>query len=214
MDMTNNTRPKKSKSIDQILKSKRPGIKLDLGCGACKQGKDWIGMDIRQEPGVDIVHNLEQFPYPLPDNSCSMVLASHVLEHMTPNSVDPRLAGLIDLLIEKKVLSAKDVYNKVGRHHVFGIFMTMMDEIWRILEVGGQFAFVVPYAGSPGFFQDPTHVNNINEATPFYFDPEHQSGLWRIYKSKPWKIEVNIWNANGVLEVVMSKRDDKNYGTN
>lgn len=201
-------RNNKNKPISKLLKEKNRGIKLDIGCGANKQGPDWVGMDLRPEPGVDIVHNLEQFPYPIPDDSCSLVTASHVLEHISPAQVDPRLSGLIDLLIGKKVISKKDAFKAFGEHHIFGIFMSMIDEIWRITKVGGQFAFVVPYAGSPGFHQDPSHQKNINEATPFYFDPEHHSGLWNIYKPKPWKIEVNTWNANGVLEVVMSKREN------
>ena len=200
----------KTKSIAEILKENNQGIKLDIGCSGYKH-KGFVGMDIRPEPGVDIVHNLEQFPYPLPDNSCSIILASHVLEHMNPASPDPKLTGLIDLLIEKKVITKKQAMDKFGEHHIFGTFLTMMDEFWRILKVGGQLTFVVPYAGSPGFWQDPTHINPINEATPMYFDPEHMSSFWFVYKPKPWMIELTEWNSNGVLEVVMSKRDIKPY---
>lgn len=198
-----------AKSISQILKENRQGIKLDIGCSGHKH-KGFVGMDIREQPGVDIVHNLEQFPYPLPDGSVSQIIASHVLEHMNPATPPPQLTGLIDLLIEKKVITKKEAFEKFGDHHVFGTFLTMMDEMWRILQVGGQLAFVVPYAGSPGYWQDPTHINPINEATLFYFDPEHMSRLWHVYKPKPWSIEMTSWNSN-LLEVVMSKRDIKPY---
>lgn len=203
------SRNAKLKPISQILKENNQGIRLDIGCSGHKH-PGFVGLDIRAEKGVDIVHNLEQFPYPLPDNSCSQIIASHVLEHMNPASPDPRLVGLIDLLIEKKVITKAQAFKKFGEHHVFGTFMTMMDEMWRILKPGGQLAFVVPYAGSPGYWQDPTHINPINEATPMYFDPEHQSNLWTVYKPKPWKIEMTTWNAN-LLEVVMSKRDIAPY---
>ena len=198
----------------QILKENNQGIKLDIGCSGYKH-KGFVGMDIRPEPGVDIVHNLEQFPYPLPDDSCSIILASHVLEHMNPASPDPKLTGLIDLLIEKKVITQKQAFDKFGEHHIFGTFLTMMDEFWRILKVGGQLTFVVPYAGSPGFWQDPTHCNGCNEVTWAYFDPlePHTGGaLYRIYKPKPWKIQTLTWEPMANMEVVLQKRrPDRSY---
>jgi hypothetical protein len=72
-------------------------------------------------------------------------------------------------------------------------------------------AIIVPYAGSPGYWQDPTHCNPCSETTWAYFDPEEprsQGGLWRIYKPKPWKIELLNWNAMGNLEVILRKRGD------
>ena len=72
----------------------------------------------------------------------------------------------------------------------------------------------VPYAGSQGYFQDPTHCNPCNEVTWAYFDPLDRSGLWGIYKPKPWKIIADSlsWNVNGNMEVVLEKRlIDKSY---
>lgn len=208
--MKNNKTSRNAKSISQIIKENSQGISLDIGCSGYKT-KGFIGLDMREAPGVDIVHNLEKFPYPLPDESCSRIIASHLLEHINPASPDPKLTGLIDLLLKKKVISKKEAMEYIGKHHIFGTFLTMMDELWRISKVDGQLAFVVPYAGSPGYWQDPTHINPINEATPFYFDPEHESRLWHVYKPLPWAIEVNTWNSTGLLEVVMSKRDIRPY---
>lgn len=61
------------------------GIKLDIGCGENKQ-PNFVGMDIRKLNNVDIIHNAQQFPYPLPDNCCLMVLLSHVWEHIEPKN--------------------------------------------------------------------------------------------------------------------------------
>lgn len=194
-----------TKKIEALLQEHNLGIKLDIGCGANKQD-GFVGMDVRELPGVDIVHNMEQFPFPLPDESCSMVVASHVLEHVNPASTDPRLVGLFKLLLDKKVITKKEVDENIGEYETFGVFMSFMNEVWRITQKGGRFAFVVPYAGSTGYFQDPTHLNPINEATMAYFDPLDTSGLWNIYKPKPWKIITSPWNANGNLEVVLEKR--------
>ena len=63
--------------------AKHKGIRLDIGCGANKQ-KGFIGMDKRKLPGVDLVHDLEKFPYPLPNTVCQIIVASHIVEHIKP----------------------------------------------------------------------------------------------------------------------------------
>jgi methyltransferase family protein len=68
--------------IRRLLESKK-AVKLDLGCGPSKQA-DFVGIDTRPLPGVDIVHDLEQFPWPLPDNCAQFVLMSHFFEHVKP----------------------------------------------------------------------------------------------------------------------------------
>lgn len=55
--------------------------KLNLGCGLDIR-KGYVNADILPNPGVDIVHNLNKFPYPFPDNSFDEVYTSHVLEHL------------------------------------------------------------------------------------------------------------------------------------
>lgn len=71
------------KSVLELLKKNNKGIQLDIGCGGNKQ-KGFVGMDIRAIDGVDIVHDVEQTPYPLPNECCSVVLASHIIEHICP----------------------------------------------------------------------------------------------------------------------------------
>lgn len=68
--------------LAQLLKEKA-GIRLDIGCGANKQ-LGFVGMDKRELPGVDIVHDWNEYPWPLPDGICTTVLASHVVEHVNP----------------------------------------------------------------------------------------------------------------------------------
>lgn len=172
--------------IARLLKRKA-GIRLDIGCGGNKQGPDWVGIDYRPIEGiVDIVQDLEEFPWKdLPDNCASVAIASHVIEHINP---------------------AK------------GIFIRFMDEVWRVLKPDGEFAIVCPYAGSPGYWQDPSHCNGVTEVTFSYFDPldKRTNGqLYGIYKPKPWKIKEGTLSLkkNGNLEVVLVKRrEDASYG--
>ena len=58
-------------------------IMLDVGCGEAKN-EGFIGMDKRKLPSVDIVHDAEQFPWPLSDESCAVVVMSHFVEHVKP----------------------------------------------------------------------------------------------------------------------------------
>ena len=56
---------------------------LDLGCGVSKK-EGFTGIDKRNIPGVDIVHDMEVFPYPIPDGVCTEIRAYHVMEHVKP----------------------------------------------------------------------------------------------------------------------------------
>lgn len=71
--------------MNQALFKSKAGIHLDIGCGERKQ-KGFVGMDIRELPGVDIVWDAEKFPYPIPDDSCLQVLLSHLWEHIEPKN--------------------------------------------------------------------------------------------------------------------------------
>ena len=72
-----------AKRINRALFQKARGIKLDVGCGQFKQ-KGFVGLDQHKQTGVDIVHDIQHFPWPVPDNSCFQVLMSHVWEHVEP----------------------------------------------------------------------------------------------------------------------------------
>ena len=71
------------KRINKALFERAKGIKLDVGCGQFKQ-KGFVGLDQYKQAGVDIVHDIQQFPWPVPDNSCFQVLMSHIWEHIEP----------------------------------------------------------------------------------------------------------------------------------
>ena len=60
---------------------------LDLGCGARKV-PGAFGIDIIAQPGVDLVHDLEATPYPLPESCADEIYLNHVLEHFdTPLTI-------------------------------------------------------------------------------------------------------------------------------
>jgi SAM-dependent methyltransferase len=55
---------------------------LHLGCGK-KKIDGAIGMDILSLAGVDVVHNLDIYPWPIEDSSVDMVVCHSVVEHIT-----------------------------------------------------------------------------------------------------------------------------------
>jgi hypothetical protein len=150
------------------------GIFLDVGCSDHKSPGS-IGMDIRAVEGVDIVHDLEVFPWPLPDGCAKRILCSHLIEHIKP-----------------------------------WLTVQFLDECWRVMQEQGQLMIATPYAGSPRFWQDPTHVHGWMEATPQYFDCAYP--LWGVYHPACWKIELNEWNSIGDLNVILSKRGGPHGG--
>lgn len=166
-----NGKPRVARSVLRLLHEKS-GIALDVACGENKVSSEWVGIDVRPMPGVDIVHDLEQFPWPLPDGCVNTALVSHYVEHINPAS--------------------------------FGV-IKFFDELWRVLKPGARVLIVTPYAGSPGYWQDPTHINPMSEASFAYMDPTHQSGLWGIYRPRPWRIVDNTWQLNGNLECLLER---------
>jgi ubiquinone/menaquinone biosynthesis C-methylase UbiE len=76
-----------------LLKEEYTGIgsekiqKLNLGCGQ-KYLEGWVNVDISDKDmygrkiKIDIKHNLNNFPYPFPDNYFDRVIMDNVLEHL------------------------------------------------------------------------------------------------------------------------------------
>ncbi|MBN2284938.1 MAG: methyltransferase domain-containing protein [Tissierellales bacterium] len=60
-------------------------MKINFGCGK-RRIDGYIGVDKIQMPTVDVVHDMNSFPYPFNDESVEEVILSHILEHL-PNTV-------------------------------------------------------------------------------------------------------------------------------
>lgn len=131
-----------------------PSRHLDLGCGVRPRnpyGRDLLfGVDIRdglQAPGVEriVAANLSVDAIPFPDSHFDSVSAYDFLEHV------PRVA--IDFASGTTRLP----------------FISLMNEIWRVLRPGGLFYAVTPAYPHEKAFRDPTHVNVIAAKSHRYF---------------------------------------------
>ena len=82
-----------------MIKKKKNGsvktIKIDLGCGANKK-EGFIGIDIYNEKGVDIVLDLNNSKLPFEDNSVEEIYSSHFFEHV--DSVENTLSECVRVL--------------------------------------------------------------------------------------------------------------------
>ena len=56
-------------------------MQLNLGCGA-KPMAGYVNVDMSPLAGVDVVHDLDVFPWPFDDGSADRVVAEHVFEHV------------------------------------------------------------------------------------------------------------------------------------
>jgi SAM-dependent methyltransferase len=70
------------KKIMDLVKEKS-GVRLDIGCGRNKQ-HNYVGLDKANLPGVDIVWDVEVFPWPIDDECVLDAICSHLIEHIKP----------------------------------------------------------------------------------------------------------------------------------
>ena len=55
---------------------------LDLGCGPRTKKDGAVGLDKRPAPHVDVVHDMNQFPYPFEEDEFDWIEMSHIIEHI------------------------------------------------------------------------------------------------------------------------------------
>jgi SAM-dependent methyltransferase len=56
-------------------------VRLNLGCGSQPE-PGWVNLDAADIPGVDVVHDLDVFPWPFKDGEAAEIKAFDVYEHV------------------------------------------------------------------------------------------------------------------------------------
>lgn len=157
----------------------KKGYILDVGCGEWKQ-PGAVGMDKQDLPGVDVVHNWNDFPWPFEDDSVLTIVASNVAEHVSP--VD---GHFIDWMNECwRVLKPEGQLAIVAPYGVCSLYVQDPTHCNPVNEktfwyFDGDFA---DYHGGKKIL------------------------YWGFYKPRPWKIEASFFSAEGQLEVCLRKR--------
>ena len=127
----------------QSLLAPNQPARVDLACGQRKQ-QGFIGIDVAPCEGVDLVCDLTQFPWPIPDNVVDEAFVSHYVEHA------PDLMRFMDELYR--------ILKPPG-----------LDASGNPTE-GGRCKIIAPYYNSMRCWQDPTHVRAISEASFLYYN--------------------------------------------
>lgn len=99
--------------------------KLNIGCGRDIK-KDYINLDVLKLKGVDVVHDLNKFPYPFKDNEFDEIECKAVLEHVedvskTMNEIYRILkkGGIVN--IEVPHFTSTNMYNDPTHKNFFSI---------------------------------------------------------------------------------------------
>lgn len=170
------------KDIEKLLK-KKSGIRLDIGCGENKN-PGFVGIDILPLKGVDIVWDMEEFPWPLPDECVLTATASHVLEHINPHK------GVFIKFMDEiwRVLKPAAQFAFVVPHASSHGYQQDPTHCNMINET------------TMHYFDPDPEGRSIGQS------------LYAFYRPKPWKIERQYYSPQGNLEVLLTKhRLDKSY---
>ncbi len=100
--------------------------KLNIGCGK-NYKKNWVNLDYNKKYGPDVVHNLDNFPYPFRDGQFDYIYCSHILEHV--EDLFKTLKEMERILKPKGILHIRvphfsngNGYNDLSHRRFFGWF--------------------------------------------------------------------------------------------
>jgi len=111
-------------------------LKLDLGCGSSKKA-GFLGVDVIQLEGVDVVHDLNMFPYPFKEDSVDEMWLDNVLEHL-----------------DKPLLVLEELYRIAKNHAKITIAVPYFRSFYAYIDPTHQNYFGVEYFN----YFDPTHL--------------------------------------------------------
>lgn len=150
--------------------------KINLGAGA-DPTEGYINVDLLDLPGIDVVHNLMDFPYPFGDESATHIRAVDVIEHLA-NYTDDRRPTII----------------------------AFIEECHRILKQGGELFIQTPGYDAEFLWQDPTHVRGFHPKSMDLFDPDTEFGKTTGFYSEAKFYVSFVQLSNKNLQFTMVKR--------
>lgn len=74
--------------------------------------------------------------------------------------------------------------------------LSVMEELFRILKVGGEVKVIVPYFRSPSAFVDPTHKTFYTVESFAYYDPSHPICIRYDYTKARFAVEDIVFHEN------------------
>jgi len=105
----------------------RDNKRLDIGCGGNKiPGCTYL--DVNPDVRPDIVHDLNQYPYPVEDNSFDEIYAKHIIEHLNdPQAFLSELCRILKpggtLFVETPHFTSYVAYSEIQHTFFFSYFL-------------------------------------------------------------------------------------------
>ncbi len=154
-----------------------PGGKTKISLGAGTEPEEgFINVDIVALDGIDVVHNLMNYPWPFADGSAEYIKAKDIIEHMATHLPD-------------------------GRNSL----IAFIEECHRILEVNGKLWIQTPSWEADFLWIDPTHVRGYHIRSFDFFDPDTDFGrATGFYSDCKFHVEATRTD-NGNLQFEMTK---------
>jgi len=138
-------------------------LKIDLAAGQNKK-EDYYGIDISSDiDGIDLVYDLTMYPWPIEDNSVELINCSHYMEHIPHLDIK----GILKQSDSFEEFKSNVIKSKDG-------FINFINELDRILKVGGKATITVPHYMSVRAFGDPTHTRYIGDFSFLYLNKERR----------------------------------------
>lgn len=168
-----------------------PAVRLDLACGAQK-AEGWLGIDVARAPGVDVVHDLFQFPWPVATGTVAAARCVHFVEHLPHREaplveITPGLrGGTIEMLPPMRWAWSVQDWGFVR-----DLWFDFWEEVHRVLVPGGEIAVVTPYYSHERADQDPTHERRMCERS---YDYLSQAWLERNRCVYPYAADFEVVN--------------------
>jgi predicted SAM-dependent methyltransferase len=128
-----------------------------------------------QLDGIDVVHNLMQYPWPFEDGCAEYIKAKDIIEHMATHLPDGRSS-----------------------------LIAFIEECHRILQLGGTLWIQTPRYDADFLYIDPTHVRGYHENSFDFFDDNTDFGrATGFYSDVKFDVTCTISeNKNLVFEMV------------
>jgi hypothetical protein len=142
--------------------------KLDLACGDGARTEGFFGIDIQPGKDVDYIMDLQKYPWDIESDSAEEVRCAHYLEHIKHDNVNLDLRDIINK--SSNFDEFKELINSEEFIKPRDGLIKFMNELYRIMKVGGKVTLISPYYSSDRAFGDPTHVRYMCDWSFFYFN--------------------------------------------
>lgn len=151
-------------------------IKISLGAGT-EPEDGYVNVDIVPLEGIQVVHNLMQYPWPFETASASFIKAKDIIEHMATHLPDGRSS-----------------------------LIAFIEECHRILQTGGTLWVQTPSWDADFLWIDPTHVRGYDIRSFDFFDPDTDFGrATGFYSEAKFRVTAERLQ-NGNLQFELRKR--------